>query len=72
MGDSFVTASWNGMAWKGPLKIIYSNLPAMDSAMELGILMQALKITAIHCRLGAKCHPTERNHTWIYPADNFQ
>lgn len=27
---------------------IYSNLSAMGSPMELGILMQALKITAIH------------------------
>lgn len=69
---SFVTASWNGMAWKGPLKIIYSSLPAMDLPMELGTLMQALKITAIHCRLATKCHPTEKKKKRIYPADNFQ
>lgn len=68
----FITASWKGLAWKGPLKIICSKHPAVDSPMELGTLMQALKISAIHCRLGTKCHPTERNNTWIYPGDNFQ
>lgn len=63
---SFATASWSSLACEGPLKSIYSTLPAVGSPMELGTLMQALKITAIHVGLELNVIPLkEITHGYI-------